>query len=142
MENTYQIPSNFCSDAEQQAFWAKVVADQIASGMGSEKFCRHHQINFSTFHYRKYKKNNSSYVLSKNNIKPKSEQRDKDVSKFISLQVATDIPSNMCHKENAVDAQDKKIEIVFKNGHKVILPLVISETNLSLLIKIIGGLQC
>jgi hypothetical protein len=142
MENRYQIPSISCDEVEQQNFWAKVVADQIASGMGAEKFCQRHQINFSTFHYRKYKKTNSSCVLSKDSIRPKSKQRDKDVSKFISLQVAADIPSNGCHKENTIDVQDKKIEIVFKNGHKVILPLVISETNLSLLIKIIGGLQC
>jgi hypothetical protein len=142
MENRYQIPSISCDEAVQQNFWAKVVADQIASGMGAEKFCQRHQINFSTFHYRKYKKTHSSCVLSKNSIRPKSEQRDKNVAKFISLQVAADIPSSDHYKEKVIDAQDKKVEIVFKNGHKVILPLVISETNLLLLIKTIGGLQC
>jgi len=142
MENIYQIPSNFCNDVEQQKFWAKVVDNQIASGMGAEKFCQRHQINFSKFHYWKYSKIKPNFSQSNSINKQKNKQPDKDVAKFISLQVAADIPSNGYHKENAVDAQDKKVEIVFKNGHKVILPLMISETNLSLLIKIIGGLQC
>ena len=142
MENIYQIPSKFCSDSERQNFWAKVIADQIASGMGSERFCQHHQINFSAFHYRKYKKAKANCILSKNTIRPKNKQCDKDTAKFISLQIAADIPSNEHHKDAAINVQDKKVEIIFKNGHKMILPLVISETNLLLVIKILGGLQC
>lgn len=142
MENRYQIPSGSCDEVEQQNFWSKVVDDQIASGMGAERFCQHYQINFSSFHYRKYKKIKANCILSKNAIKPKNKQCDKDSAKFISLQVAADIPSNEHHKDGIVDAQDKKVEILFKNGHKIILPLVISETNLLLLIKTIDGLQC
>lgn len=143
MENRYQIPSGSCDEIERQNFWAKAFADQIASGMGAERFCQHHQINFSAFHYRKYKKTKANCILSKNPIRPKSKQQDdKDVAKFVSLQIAADIPSNEYHKDGTVDIQDKKVEILFKNGHKMILPLAISETNLLLLIKIVGGLQC
>jgi hypothetical protein len=142
MENIYQIPSNFRSDTERQIFWAKVVADQIASGMGAERFCQQHQINFSKFHYWKYYKIKPDFSHSNSISKPKSKQYDKGAAKFISLQVAADIPSNEHPKDGIVDVQDKKVEILFKNGHKMILPLVISETNLLLLVKIVGGLQC
>ena len=142
MENKYQIPSGSCDEIEQQNFWSKVVDDQIASGMGAERFCQHHQINFSTFHYRKYKKAKANCLLSKNVIRPKDKQHNKNVAKFISLQVAADVPSNESHKEGAADIQNEKVEIAFKNGHKIILPLVISEANLLLLIKTIGELRC
>lgn len=141
MENLYQIPSESCDDAEQRIFWAKVTADQIASGMGAEKFCQHHQVNFSKFHYWKYSK---IRLLSNNTSSGKQEKRkrDKSSAKFIPLQITTDIPSNKCHKKEVVSSQAKEVVVIFKNGHKIILPLVVSETNLSLLVEIVGGLQC
>jgi len=142
MESLYQIPSESCDDSEQRIFWAKVAADQIASGMGAEKFCQYHQVNFSKFHYWKYSKirllSNGTGSISKQ----ENRKHDKDPAKFIPLQIATDAPSNRCHKNEAISSQVKEVVIVFKNGHKIILPLVVSKTNLSLLVEIVGGLQC
>ncbi|CAL7961852.1 conserved hypothetical protein [Gammaproteobacteria bacterium] len=143
MERLYQIPAESCDVIELQKFWTRVAGDQMASGMGAERFCQQHQINFSKFHYWKYRKvkPNSSHDSGISN--PKDRQDDKDVAKFISLQVAVDKSSNECQEERiTANHEDRAVEIVFKNGHKIILPLVISEANLSLLIKTVGGLQC
>lgn len=142
MEKLYQIPSESCDEAEQRGFWAKVIADQIASCKGAEKFCQQHQLNFSAFHYWKYSKirlltNDTNHIS-----KQKNRQHDKDATKFVQLQVAVDTPSNEYHKNETVGGQAKEIVIIFKNGHKIILPLAPSEANLLLLIKTVGSLQC
>jgi hypothetical protein len=151
MENIYQIPAESCDEAEQRIFWTKVVNDQITSSLGAEKFCERYQVDFSKFHYWKYVKIRLNLSPNPNsNIKhPKNKRCNKDASKFISLQIAnappdisSDTPSNDPRKEAAIHSQDKKIEIVFKNNHRMILPPAISETNLLLLIKTLGELQC
>ena len=142
MENIYQIPSGFCNDTEQRNFWVKVVGDQEASGLGAKTFCQQHQINFSKFHYWKYCKIKPDFCNSNVISKPRKKQHDKEVAKFISLQIADDMPSNDQPKDAAINVQDKKVEIVFKNGHKIILPLIIFEANLLLLIKTLGGSPC
>lgn len=153
METIYQTPSESCDASELQNFWIKVVDDQIASGMGAERFCQQYQINFSQFHYWKYSKIKPNSSRSNGASQLRSKQHDKDAVKFVSLQIANvpadvssdkaeDTPSNDLHKEDAIDSQDQKIEIVFKNSHRVILPSVISGTNLVLLIKTVGELQC
>ncbi len=141
MKNLYQFPSESCDDIEQRNFWAKVVDDQIASGMGAKRFCQQHQINHSKFHYWKYNKIKSTFDHSKS-IKTKNKQPDKDIAKFISLQIAKDKPFKEHQKESAISDQNKIVEIVFKNRHKIILPLPVSATNLSLLIKTVAGLEC
>lgn len=140
MESIYQTPSKFCNVVEQQSFWSKVIANQKTSGLSIKRFCKQHQISFSTFTYWKYKKNKLDSKLANSIIRAKNKQSDKKVAKFISLQVASDIPSNEKHKKGAVDAEDGKIEFVFKNGNKMTLSLIISDTNLLSLIKSVGGL--
>jgi hypothetical protein len=142
MENVYKTPSESCDVTKLQNFWANVADDQIASGIGAEKFCQQHQINFSQFHYWKYRKIKPNFSNGNDISKPRKKQGNKDAAKFISLQIAADIPSNENLKDRIVDVQDKTVEILFKNGHKMILPLAISETNLLLLIKIVAGQQC
>jgi hypothetical protein len=140
MESIYQLPSKSCDNVEHRNFWLKVIADQKASSLGTKIFCEQHQINFSTFTYWKYKKNKSYSSLNNNISEAKNKQLGKDVPKFIPLQIAADIPSTESHQEGTVDTQNRKIEIIFNNGHKIILPLVISDTNLLLLIRAVGGL--
>ena len=136
MDKVYQVPQKFRDKHEEQNFWLKAITDQIASNVGAEKFCQKHQINFSTFTYWKYKKKEFSSKINNDIIKAKNKQSDKDVARFIALQVADDVQS----KEKDINAQDKKTEIVFKNGHKMILSSATFETNLLLLVKVIGGL--
>jgi hypothetical protein len=142
MEPIYQIPQKFSDDVEQKNFWLKLIVDQKASGLSIKKFCEQHQISFSTFSYWKYRKNKPGSSVN-NNIsisKAKNKQADKDIAKFIPIQVTTGVPPARNHQEAVVDCRDRKIEIAFKNGHKIILPLVISDTNLLLFIKAVGEL--
>jgi len=142
MENIYQAPSESCNVVELQNFWAKAVDDQITSGIGAERFCQQHQINFSQFHYWKYSKIKPNSSSNNGVSQPRSKQHDKDAAKFIPLQIAANVSSNDLNTEDAVDSQDKKIEIVFKNNHRMILPPTVSETSLLLLIKAVGELRC
>lgn len=138
MNNTYQIPSKSCNDKEKKSFWTKVVTDQIASHMGAEKFCQQYQLNFSSFHYWKYSKIKLLTNNANNLSKHKNRQRDKDIAKFIPLQIT---PNGDC-KNEVIDRQSKEVVIIFENGRKIVIPLVISETNLLLLIKAVGALLC
>ncbi|EKD46032.1 MAG: hypothetical protein ACD_69C00041G0003 [uncultured bacterium] len=139
--NRYQIPSSFNGIAEQRNFWTKIVEDQIASGMGAEKFCEQHQITFTKFHYWKYSKIRPDCISSNENNKTKNQCQNRDVAKFVSLKIAPG-KRTINHQEiNGIAEQNTKlIEIIFKNGHKIIWPSVISDTNLLLLIKAVGEL--
>jgi hypothetical protein len=138
MNNTYQAPSESCNDKEKKSFWVKVVTDQIASQMGAEKFCQQHQLNFSSFHYWKYRKFKLLTNNSNNFSKNRNRKRNKDIAKFIPLEITPD----GSHKNQIVDIQSKEVVIIFKNGRKIIIPLVITEPNLLLLIKTVGELLC
>ena len=140
MESIYKFPSKSCDDVEHRNFWIKVIADQKACSLGIKRFCEQHQIKFSTFTYWKYKKNKLDSNFNNKINKTKNKQVDKDVDKFIPLQIAADMSPAESHQEEDMDAQDREIEIAFKNGHKIILPLVVSDTSLLLLIKAVGGL--
>ncbi len=140
MESIYQIPQKFFDDVEQKNFWLKLIADQKASSLSIKKFCEQHQISFSTFSYWKYRKNKPDSNVNNSISKAKNKQADKEVAKFIPLQVVPDITPARSYQEANADVQDGKIEIAFKNGHKILLPGVISDTNLLLLIKAVGGL--
>jgi hypothetical protein len=136
--NIYQVPSKFHNEAKQRSFWIKVICDQIASGIGAEKFCKQHQINLSKFSYWKYSKIRPDGVCGHTTNKMNNPQDDKDQTKFISLQIATDKTPIDCPK--ADDRSSEVLEIIFKNGNKVILPAMLLETNLLLLVQAVGGL--
>lgn len=142
MEDLYKTPSESCGDLERRSFWASVIADQSTSGMSMVKFCHMHRLKFTTFRDYKYRKLNtettSRNINDDNSLK--YIQNDKDVPRFIPLQVATSVSANKCQKNEAVAAEVAEIKIVFKNGHKLILPS--TETHLLSIIKIVGELRC
>jgi hypothetical protein len=144
MQSLYKIPSNLCAKSERHAFWNKVIADQSISGMSMQKFCRIHQIQYSTFKGYKYRIqdtiNFSRKTNQSNNLK--NIQNNNNIAKFVPLQITTDTSVNACSEAKIIDDEITEVKIVLNNGHKVILPLAISEASLLRLIKIVAGLQC
>ena len=144
MQTTYQVPVKFCTNAERRMFWCKILADQNTSGMSMKKFCRLHQLKYSTFKGYKYRKQNAENTIDdieNNNVKRKS-----NTAKFIPLQITNDalISKTKCSKsENKVsDSNLTEIKIIFNNGNKIFVPQSISEASWLLLIKIISELKC
>jgi hypothetical protein len=144
MGNVYQASSGSHDDVEQQNFWLRTVSEQNASGIGLKRFCQQHKISFSKLKYWKYVKQKIKPVSdSVNDVdKQKHTQDEKAAAKFIPLQIATDAPPDECPTKEVAVSRDKTVEIIFRSGHKIILPLVISDANLLLLIKIVSGLKC
>ena len=132
MESLYQIPSESCSNLERRAFWDKVIIDQSTSGLSLVKFCQLHQLKFTTFRSYKYKKTKAAICHSDN--------KDKSTNRFVPLQIAADVSVNKYLKDEAVDNKVTEIKVTLKNGHKLILPLAISETSLLLIIKMVAEL--
>lgn len=142
-EKRYQVPENFSGVAEEREFWVKIVADQVASGIGAETFCEQHKLNFSRYHYWKYRKIRPDYIgtIAKKNPKIKRACQDKKVNKFIALQISPEPASIKQQTRNMLaDRDSKTLEILFKNGHKIIVSEAIIEINV--LIKAVGELGC
>jgi hypothetical protein len=144
MSSTYQIPAKSSSDSIHQAFWAEVVVDQSTSGMGMRRFCKHHQLSYSVFNYWKYVKQKTKVAYNANNNCAANIPNDRDVGKFIPLQIANTVSAGACTKNEAVSfcGEASEIKIIFKNEHKLVLPLTTSEANLLLIIKAVAGLRC
>lgn len=144
MQTTYQVPVKFCTNVERRMFWYKILADQNTSGMSMKKFCRLHQLKYSTFKGYKYRKQNIENTVD--NIKNNNLKRKSNTTKFIPLQITNDalISKTKCSKsENKVsDNNLTEIKIVLNNGNKILIPQSISEASLLLLIKTISELQC
>jgi hypothetical protein len=141
MEGLYKIPAESCSDLELRTFWASIVAAQSTSGMSIAKFCHMHGLRFLTFKDYKYRRLNPEAALNDGN-RVKSIQKDKDMPKFIPLQIATAVSFNKYPKNEAVDAEIAEIKIVFKNNHKLIIPATITGAHLLSIIKMVAELQC
>jgi hypothetical protein len=133
MENLYQTPSASCSVSERKAFWAKVIADQNISGISTKKFCKLHQLKYSTYKNHRYRKTNTEI-----NNKNANSTNNNNSAKFVQLQIATDTAVK-CNKNETTE--HSRIQIVFKNKHKLILPLEISGKQL-LIIKTVAELPC
>jgi len=144
MENLYQTPSESCSSSERWDFWVKVIADQSTSGISTKKFCKLHQLKYTTFkgykYKRKKKKINRSNASNKSVVK--NIQSDNCSNKFVQLQIATEVPVNEHYKNEPVCNEASEIHIVFKNKHKMILPSSLTETHLLSIVKIVAELQC
>ncbi len=128
MKDIYKEPSESSSDHEHRGFWSRVLADQKASGIGMRNFCQQHQLNFSRFAYWKYKK-----------------KKIKSANKLVPLQITSDLPAPVKeYPKDKVVIDDEAVgtEIVFKNGHKLILSSTTEETNLLSIIKMVAELQC
>jgi len=150
MESLYKIPSKSCSNKKRQVFWSQVMADQIASGISMIKFCQLHGLKYTTFKSHRYSRKNikkHSDLYNDNKLKSKQNKNanENGIDKFIPLQIVTDKSENklsdMTIKEDVIDKSADEINIVFKNGHKVILPpVVVEKDNLLQLIKTVAGL--
>ena len=142
MEISYQVPAKSCSDIEHRVFWARVIVDQKASGMGIKEFCSQYQLSFSAMHYWKYKKQKTKITHNYNYHKTKSLQSNNVVAGFIPLQMVAETPAGTHHKNESVYNSVVEIQIVFKNGHRLVLPLATPEANLLLIIKAVAELRC
>ena len=141
MESLYQAPTKMCSDSEYRIFWARVISDQKTSGVGLKEFCRQHQLSFSALHYWKYKKQKIKTTHG-NGYNTKSLQSNNEAIKFIPLQISTDVSVDSRNYKSKPVCSETSMQIIFKNNHKLILPLVIPEANLLLIIKAVADLQC
>jgi len=132
MQNTYQVPSKANTSSERHAFWNKVIIDQNNSGMSMKKFCRLHQLKYSTYKGYRYR------IYGTNKLLRKSKQNN-NTAKFIPLQIGSD---NMTETHSKNKTADNKIEVKIElnNAYKIILPLAVSETNLLWLIKMVAKL--
>jgi hypothetical protein len=144
MSNTYQIPAKSSSNSIHQAFWAEVIADQSTSGMGMRRFCKHHQLSYSVFNYWKYVKQKTKVASDTNKNCAVNIPNDNDVAKFIPLQIANTASADVCTKNEAGSfcGEASEIKIIFKNEHRMVLPLAISEASLLLIVKAVAGLRC
>ena len=140
MKSIYQAPSESSSNYEQQIFWSRVLVNQKASGIGMRSFCQQHQLNFSRFAYWKYKKQKIRDIHDNSEVLKKIIREEP--SKFIPLQIAADLPATVeeYSEDEISDNEVIRTEIVFKNGHKLILPSTIKEINLLPIIKMIAEL--
>ena len=147
MENKYKILSESCSDKERQAFWSVVISDQITSKMEMKIFCHKYQLRFSRFLYWKYKKKTTKAIY-KRAKKFSVSKNNKCLDRFIPIQVATalatkrDPESGIISNEAITKETSVEINILFKNGHKLILPSTIKESELLSIIKIAAELPC
>ncbi len=138
MESLYQVPTKSCSDSEHRIFWARVMSDQKTSGIGLKEFCRRHQLNFSALHYWKYKKQKIKATHGRDDRNMKNQQSNNDAARFIPLQISTS--TSVSDHRKIESNKTPEIQIVFKNNHKLILPLTIPEASLFLIVKIIANL--
>jgi hypothetical protein len=96
--NKYQLPAKFCDKLERKVFWTKFFADQTASGLSAKKFCKLHQISYSTYKGNKYraelkvKTHRSDMATTKN--KTSNVQLDNYATKFLPLQITVNDTAN------------------------------------------------
>jgi|SaaInlV_200m_DNA_3_1039701.scaffolds.fasta_scaffold17495_3 hypothetical protein len=146
MQISYKVPSKRCSRAKRQAFWSKTIADQNASGMSMKKFCRLHQLQYTTFKGYRYSANNTQTIFDHSKINCNNNQKDahdSGIPELIPMQVAAETSAKEC-LENKIEVNGDKAEVKlqFNNGHTLKLSLSLSKENLSLLINTVAGLRC
>ena len=135
MEHKYQLPAKFSNKIERKTFWAKIFADQAASGLSAKRFCRLHQLPYSTYKGNKYQ------------AKPKA---DKAAAKFLALELVvpnktldTVIADNLASAANTHQTtMTAEIQIIFNNNHRIVLPLATADAQLLVIIKTVAGLLC
>lgn len=135
MISLYQPPSGPCSNSERQFFWDKIVDEQNAGGANMKKFCNLHKPKISTYRGYKYRKQNT-----KINCCDITNSSNDCTDKFIQLQTAAKDPIHEHHKNEFDEASE--IQVVFKNEHRLVLPLLTSGANLLLIIKAVAELRC
>jgi hypothetical protein len=121
MENLYQIPSKPSSKSERNAFWTRVITDQIASGMDMTEFCRRHQLKFSMFRYWKYRSKIGKSICDKNGA-----GENESIAKFIPLQFTSkEVYVEQPQKETKEKADDRvtEIKIVLNGGHDLVITI-------------------
>jgi len=148
METKYQLPAKFCNKLERKAFWAKFFVDQIASGLSAKKFCKLHQLPYSTYKGNKYRANTKTKL--KNKIS--NTQHNDHATKFLPLQItAHDAAASQNTQTTVIDQcrlitttynTTPEIQIIFKNDHRLILPATTPEAQLLAIINFVAGLLC
>ncbi len=144
MENLYQIPPRgSCSTTERERLWKQIIADQERSGLKMTRFCQKHQLTISTFKQWKYRFQKDDEQFDKNN-NTEDTQVSKLTTEFIPLQIAG---NSFATTEDGNEAQGKtgsetEIKIIFRNGHSIIMPLVVSAEVLPSLIHQVAKLPC
>jgi len=157
MEKTYQIPARgSCSPRERQGLWQQIIADQESSGLKMTRFCEEHQLNLSTFKQWKYflqqdnKKRDDRNHECKIDKEERKEQNGKLTTRFVPLQITA---NNLLTDEHSEDKNNKvkaegviesvtRMEIVFKNGHSIIMPSIVTAEELMVLIEQVAKLAC
>ncbi len=141
--NIYQVPSSFRDEHEEKVFWSKIMADQKRSGMGMRQFCRQHQISFSRLAYWKYNKKRKKKTISRQKNNLNNIRQDTDTNntndRFVPLQITSDLSFDKHNREISKD-KNAQAEILFKSGHKLILPLPVKEGYLFSVIKMLSRL--
>lgn len=154
METKYQLPAKFCNQLESKAFWAKIFTDQAASGLSAKKFCKLHQLRYSSYKGHKYRAKPKTQTQCKDSIAPTEIKIPKIQSsdyatKFLPLQItANDAVSqnthttviDQCKLITATYNATPKIQIIFKNDNRLILPATTPEAQLLAIINSVAGL--
>jgi|WetSurMetagenome_2_1015567.scaffolds.fasta_scaffold503201_2 hypothetical protein len=135
MQSLYQAPSTSCTKSERHAFWNKVIIEQNNSGMSMKKFCRLHQLKYSTYKGYRYRIYGTNKLLRQSN-------KNNNASKFIPLQIDNDGSTIDVHFEDNVSNKITEIKVELSNGNKIILPMMISKANLLWLIKTVSESEC
>jgi hypothetical protein len=102
-------------------FWEKIITEQKMSGKKMNEFCQERQLSLEAFKYYKYR-----------------ALRDK---KKISGDSGSFIPLQVISEEAATKPKAEKIEIIFRNGHRLAIPLDDLQAALFIIEKI-AGLRC
>jgi formylmethanofuran dehydrogenase subunit D len=153
METKYQLPEKFCNQLERKTFWAELFINQAASGLSAKKFCKLYQIPYSTYKGNRYKVEPKVKTqqggIAKNKIS--AMQHNNHVAKFLPLQITANDVINQNTNPTMIDQgkpitttydTTSEIQIIFKNGHRLILPVTISEVQLLSIINSVASLLC
>lgn len=115
---------------DKKKHWAKVIAEQIASGMKISEFCRVYGLSSHVFRYWKYLK----YKRRERN-ELSEEQQNNDAVSFTPVEVNTSD-----FRRDTEEGKPGQVKITFKNGHSISVNDASIEKVLTLIIAQISQL--
>lgn len=103
-------------DEADPRVWSRLVADQLASGLGQDRFCRERQVHPGRFHYWKYTK------LARMGLEPGKLQdvRPAAPADLVPVRVVEDGPSRMWEPAPG-ESRSSGVEVLLPGGLRISL---------------------
>lgn len=104
----------------RERIWREKVEQQKGSGLSVAAYCRRERVSEASYYYWKRR-------LTERKDKPKTESREGD-GRFVAI----DLPQTVCDN----------LEVVLRNGRRVVVPDRFSENALRALLAILEDSAC